>query len=208
MTAPLVSVIVATYQRHAPLLEKCLPSIVAQDYANVEVIVVSDGPDPDLASSMDLFIRQTKVPVRYFETGRNWHSLSGVSWGTEPRTLGAFAARGEYLCYVDDDDTVTPDHVSTLVSALHGSPDWFVLGQYRYPDGRIVGDGTIEPSKVGTCMALFRPECLCASVMRPGSYLGDFEWLARMAQAGMTWGFVAKPTYLVSHALEAMGSAV
>jgi len=199
---PLVSVIVATYNRHDPLL-RCLESIRAQEHPNIEIVVVSDGPDLLLRNRLE-----AEEGIRYFETGRNWHSLSGVSWGTEPRTLGAFAARGDYLCYVDDDDTITPDHVSGMVKALHGTEYWFAIGQYLYPDGRVVGEGKVEPSKVGTGMILFRPECLCTSVMRPGSYLGDFEWILRMAQAGLTGIFVQKPTYLVGHALEELGTAV
>jgi glycosyltransferase involved in cell wall biosynthesis len=199
---PLVSVIVCTHNRHEALTERCLPSIAAQDYENIEVIVVSDGPDPWLTEYFE-----DKV-VKYMYTGRNWHALSGVSWGTEPRTMAAFAAQGDYICYVDDDDTVTPDHVSNLVSALDGTQHWFALCQYQYPDGRVLGDGNVAPSNVGTCMIMFRPECLCASVLRPGSYLGDFEWIARMAQTGMSFTHAPKPTYLVGHALEQLGEKV
>ena len=49
MAVPLVSVITPTWQRHALLLDRCIPSVAAQDYPNVDHVVVSDGPDPALA---------------------------------------------------------------------------------------------------------------------------------------------------------------
>ena len=49
---PLVSVITPTWLRHDWLLHRCMPSVQGQTYPHIEHIIVSDGPDPELAVLM------------------------------------------------------------------------------------------------------------------------------------------------------------
>ena len=50
--SPTVSVITPTWQRHDLLLNRCVPSVAAQDHPAVEHVIVSDGPDPDLRGKL------------------------------------------------------------------------------------------------------------------------------------------------------------
>ena len=55
--------------------------------------------------------------------------------GTKRNNLVS-AARGEYICFVDDDDTVTPDYVSSILAALESKPDCVGLeGVISWADG-------------------------------------------------------------------------
>ena len=48
LAPPLVSIVIPTYQSNPPFLAEALASVIGQDWANWEVIVVDDGsPDPD-----------------------------------------------------------------------------------------------------------------------------------------------------------------
>ena len=49
---PTVSVVTPTWQRHDLLMDRCIPSVAAQDYPDVEHVICSDGPDPDLAERL------------------------------------------------------------------------------------------------------------------------------------------------------------
>jgi glycosyltransferase involved in cell wall biosynthesis len=101
---PLVTVVVPTYKRH-DLLRRALESIVRQDYANLEIVVISDGDaDFRLCSSRR---------CRCFNLPRN-HGAGGAV----PRNYGIMLAAGEYIAYLDDDNAWLPEHVSDLMNAI------------------------------------------------------------------------------------------
>jgi hypothetical protein len=52
------------------------------------------------------------------------------------------AATGEYVCFIDDDDLVKPDYVSSIVAAIKEHPDYvgFLVDVYR--DGEFYGAGS------------------------------------------------------------------
>ncbi|MBW1944717.1 MAG: glycosyltransferase, partial [Deltaproteobacteria bacterium] len=103
----LVSVIVRTKDRPA-LLAGALKSIVAQTYANLEIVVVNDG-GRDVKDVVDSQAGDT--PVIYIAHGKNRGRSAAANTGLN-------AARGLYLNFLDDDDVFYPDHVETLVRAI------------------------------------------------------------------------------------------
>ncbi|MGP7960239.1 glycosyltransferase [Sanguibacter sp. A247] len=111
---PDVSVIVATYCG-ADRIALTLESLAAQtlEAERFEVIVVSNGPDDGTAAVVE-GLRNYSFPaplrmVRIAEPG-----------AANARNLGVAIARGDYVTFVDDDDTVTPRYLEVLVE--HASP--------------------------------------------------------------------------------------
>jgi glycosyltransferase involved in cell wall biosynthesis len=112
---PLVSVITPTHQRHQLLLERCIPSVQAQDYAGpVEHIIVS-GPDPVLRDLLASHLYETAdgEALRYHEIDPDV-----ADGGATPRRAGCEIARGDLIAYLDDDCSYRPDHVSVLEAAI------------------------------------------------------------------------------------------
>ena len=109
---PPVSVIVPVYRVEA-YLEKCVLSILGQDMADFELILVDDG-SPDACGEMcDRFAAQdSRVRCIHKENG-------GLS---DARNAGIDAARGEYLSFVDADDYVEPTYLSYLLSLIQAVP--------------------------------------------------------------------------------------
>jgi glycosyltransferase involved in cell wall biosynthesis len=108
--SPLVSVIVATYNRPDRLYE-CLRSILGQTYPNIEIAVVNDA-GIDVKGIIDSL--NEKGTITYIE-----HPLNrGVA---AARNTGIAAANGKYIAYLDDDDIYYPEHVESLVRVLEGS---------------------------------------------------------------------------------------
>jgi GT2 family glycosyltransferase len=113
--APLVTVVVATYNR-PKRLEIALSTIQRQSYPEVEIIVVNDG-GCDVSDIVSRFSR-----ARLIEN----HTNAGPA---AARNLGLRAARGTFLTCFDDDDEMFPDHVSAHVSALQWSGFDVAYGQ-------------------------------------------------------------------------------
>jgi len=107
---PLVSVVIRTINRPGYLRE-CLESIEFQDYENLEVILVNDG-GPSLTPILSEF--GFRRPHRIVEFRSNRGRAFAANQGLDE-------ARGDYICFLDDDDIFYPHHLSTLVGALDRS---------------------------------------------------------------------------------------
>lgn len=105
---PLISVIVPVYKVEQ-YLDRCVSSLLAQTYENIEIILVDDG-SPDRCPEMcDGYAKEhEKVRVIHQEN----KGLSGA------RNTGIDHAKGEYLAFVDSDDKWSPYFLESLYSAL------------------------------------------------------------------------------------------
>ncbi len=95
------SIIIPTHNRKK-LLEKCLRSLLAQEYDSdeYEIIVIDDGSS-DGSQELIRNLRKTAPNIRYF---RNRHSGPGHA-----RNTGLKKANGEYVAFTDDDCVVEKD---------------------------------------------------------------------------------------------------
>jgi glycosyltransferase involved in cell wall biosynthesis len=59
---PLVSVVTSTWRRADVLMQRCIPSVIAQPYPNVERIIVSDRPDDELLGKLRSFLDESDAP--------------------------------------------------------------------------------------------------------------------------------------------------
>ena len=110
MSAPLVSVIVCSYNR-APLLDKCLASLCEQRLPldEFEVIVVDNHSTDNSAEIIQSYLPRLSGLRATFEANRN------VSIA---RNLGCQLAQGEYVTYIDDDEIVPPEFLANLKGVI------------------------------------------------------------------------------------------
>uniref|UniRef100_UPI003F49EED5 glycosyltransferase family 2 protein n=1 Tax=Streptomyces sp. 1222.5 TaxID=1881026 RepID=UPI003F49EED5 len=129
---PRFSVIVPAYKVQAYLSE-CLDSVLSQSYPDLEVIAVDDcSPDACGAIIDEYAARDTRVkPVHLAEN-------QGLG---RARNAGMAEASGDYLVFLDSDDTLTPDALRAVADRIKesGEPDVLVYDYARtYWDGRTV----------------------------------------------------------------------
>lgn len=107
---PLVSIVVPAYN-HAGYLKECIESVLAQDYPQVELIVLDDG-------STDA----TPGVLRAYGQRFHWESQANMG---QSATLnkGWGMARGEILGYLSADDALRPRAVSEAVAVLNARPE-------------------------------------------------------------------------------------
>lgn len=93
------SVVIPVYNA-ALYLRDCLNSVINQVYKNFEVIVIDDGSTDSSSQIMDDFARiDPRVKVFHVQN-------KGV---TRARQAGVSLAQGEYIIFMDSDDTINPD---------------------------------------------------------------------------------------------------
>ena len=106
----LVSVIIPVYNT-ATYLPACLDSILAQSYTDYECLLIDDGSTDGSSDICDAYARKdSRIHAFHRPNG-------GVS---AARNQGVEEAQGDWICYVDSDDTVSPDYLSHLVSLIQG----------------------------------------------------------------------------------------
>lgn len=105
---PLISVIVPIYKVEN-YLSKCVESIIAQEYSNIEIILVDDGSPDNCGRICDDFAsKDTRIKVIHKKNG-------GLS---SARNAGIDIATGEYLGFVDSDDSIEPFMYKKLISSV------------------------------------------------------------------------------------------
>ena len=91
------SVIVTTCNRDPKIVKEALQSVLAQSYKNFEIIVVNDAPNYEKREDLEYMIVQLGSNIKYivnrYQKGANY-----------ARNIGAKAAKGDYLSFLDDDD--------------------------------------------------------------------------------------------------------
>jgi glycosyltransferase involved in cell wall biosynthesis len=183
MTAPLVTAVTPTWQRHELLLHRAVPSVAAQDYPALEHVVVSDGPDEVLREEF-----AGRPGVRFEELPA--HDPE-AQWGHYARLHGLDLAKGEYIAYHDDDNSWHSYHVRLLVRALEQTGADFAYGNMAV-HGRgeyIIGTDPPAEGQIDTSMIIHRRELLGLATWRwyPGIPTIDWDLVERWMAAGATW---------------------
>ena len=113
---PKYSVIVPVYNA-GKTLKRCMDSLLCQDYADAEIILVNDGSS-DASGEICAAIAASDSRVKFIDTEN-----SGVS---AARNTGLEAASGKYILFVDSDDSVAEDYFCKL-DALDENDEYDLL---------------------------------------------------------------------------------
>lgn len=107
----MISIIVPVYN-NLLYLERCVDSLLAQTDQAIEILLVDDGSTDGTAELCDRMAqRDERIRVLHKENG-------GTS---DARNVGITNARGEYFAFVDSDDTIEPDMMEKLRTAMERS---------------------------------------------------------------------------------------
>lgn len=103
-----ISVIIPCYNAEM-YIEKCIESLKSQEYKNFEVFLIDDGSqDKTKEIIKKLIINDERFQYQYKKNG-------GVS---SARNLGIKKATGKYICFLDSDDWVDADYLSSLYNSI------------------------------------------------------------------------------------------
>jgi glycosyltransferase involved in cell wall biosynthesis len=137
---PLVSVCIATYNRSELLTERAIPSILAQTYSNLELIIVGDGCTDDTEERVRA-LEDRRIRFLNLDESRNYPEDPTMRWmvaGTRAVNTALQLCRGDFITHLDDDDEHLPHRLEALVEFATQErcdfvwhPFWF-----QWPSGR------------------------------------------------------------------------
>ena len=123
MPRPLVSIVTPSYNQ-AAFLEETIRSVLAQDYEPIEYLVVDDGSSDGSAEIVERYADRLAWWARQENAGQ----VVALNRGFERST-------GEYMAYLNSDDTLLPGAIARMVDELERDPDvWLVYGDALYTD--------------------------------------------------------------------------
>lgn len=120
-----VSIIVPIYNVEE-YLERCLDSLAAQIYSNIEILLVDDCSTDGSAGIAQRYARKNPRIFQFIEREKN----GGLS---AARNTGMEEAKGQWLAFVDSDDWVTEDYISAMYrEAKDDNADIVISSLYYY----------------------------------------------------------------------------
>jgi cellulose synthase/poly-beta-1,6-N-acetylglucosamine synthase-like glycosyltransferase len=185
--APLISVLVPA-RDEAASIGACVNSLLAQDYPNLEIIVLDDESTDGTAEIVRRDPRVLVVagaPSPHGWTGKNWacHQL-------------AMHARGEVLCFVDADTILSRDALSRAAAELQDG-DLGLVSMLLKTDTGTVAEAVLMPMVNHALLALL-PAALMERAAHPdlAVALGPFMMVRREAYTA-AGGHAAAPEHIV-----------
>ncbi len=112
-----VSIIVPVYNTEEMVLRKCIESILAQTFKDFELILINDGS----INNVDKIISSYNDNCIRYITKQN----GGVS---SARNAGLKIATGDWIVFVDSDDSLMPNHLEALMAVADDEIDMIVCG--------------------------------------------------------------------------------
>lgn len=106
---PLVVSIIVPVFNSASYVGKCIKSILSQTYDKFELLLINDGSTDQSGQICETYSRKDQR-IRVFH-----QENQGV---TKARELGVEKSEGEYIMFVDSDDTLQPNAIKTLIENI------------------------------------------------------------------------------------------
>lgn len=117
-----VTVITATTGN--PLLAKCIESVSNQTHADIQHLVIVDGPDRREAADQAVDIIPhyllNKVIIHTLP-----YAIGKDRWnGHRIYAAGTYMAEGDYIIYLDDDNALEPTHIEDCLKVIADGNTW------------------------------------------------------------------------------------
>lgn len=158
----LVSIIVPIYNAEK-YLNRCVDSILSQDYPHFELLLMDDGSRDSSGEICDAYEKKdARVRVVHKEN-------SGVS---DTRNQALELARGDYIQFLDSDDWIVPEATRLLVRSMEQYDcDMVISDFYRVSGERVAQKGDIEEDRV-----MNRQEFAACMIENPADFYYGVLW--------------------------------
>lgn len=105
----MISIVIPVFNTSKEAFKKCIGSIIANKYADYEIVVIDDGSESENSSYYTEIIGLNEK-IRYRKTINQGAALA--------RNQGVELSRGEYIMFVDADDCITGECLEQVNNAV------------------------------------------------------------------------------------------
>lgn len=130
---PVVSVVVPCFN-HAPFVEECLRSVVAQTYPALELVVSDDGSTDGSVEIVRRFVERDEIRHRFEGGGIRFEAAGRNAGAHVALNRGIELASGELVAICNSDDRFHPERIEVLASALVERSAALAFGAVRFID--------------------------------------------------------------------------
>ena len=120
-----ISVIIPMYNS-AAVIKRCLTSVMRQLFRDIEIIVIDDG-STDHGADVVLELASKDDRIRYIRQENGGASRA--------RNRGLDAANGEWICFIDSDDAIEEDYLSSMYDCIQETACDIVMCGFRTVSG-------------------------------------------------------------------------
>ena len=166
----MISLVIPIYNTKA-YLKDCVDSVLAQTLPDLQIILVDDGSTDGSLTIAQAYAKQDKR----IEVYRQTHAGQSAA-----RNLGLTYAKGEYIAFVDADDTIDPDWCQKHLDAISGV-DYVQSGYTR--SGRHLAPAT-NHQFTSPCMRLYRRQAIDGMRFIEGMIYEDVIWSVDLWRRG------------------------
>ena len=123
-----ISIIVPAYNAEKTI-KRCLDSLIDQDYSNIEILVIDDGSSDNTYDIVEEYRKKNSNITLVHQNNQ------GVSVA---RNKGLEIATGDYVMFVDSDDSLNPGTCSLLMNVAIENIDLIIFGLNIYRSGKLL----------------------------------------------------------------------
>lgn len=134
----MISIIVPIYNVEK-YIENCLKSIVNQDYADFELILVDDGSTDKSVEIANNYLKDKKV---------NYRIINKENGGlASARNAGLKVAKGEYISFIDSDDCISNDYYLCLLKEIENKDFDFSFCNFQFIKTQVIESDNNDNTK-------------------------------------------------------------
>ena len=108
-----ISVMITTYKRGIDRLSRCVSSVAAQSYEDIELLLVDDNPE-----GLKLSPQTIQELTRIYGSDLKYLTYEDNRGACFARNYGASRSTGSYLAFLDDDDEWDPAKLEEQINAI------------------------------------------------------------------------------------------
>ena len=206
MGEPLVTVIINTYN-DAYCVGQAVQSALDQTYKRLQILVYNNC-STDATNSVLLAFCDPRLEV--IDAGHHTEL-------SRARNLALASAEGDFICFLDSDDTWKPEKIETQVSAMRQSNLDFCFTNFHFSDSGVVGrpvfkGGNLDSLAHSLPLEASYPVALSTLIFRRGALdetpfdesthiTGDYRLVTGLARSH-TWQMLAEPLVIITRRSE------
>lgn len=164
-----ISIITPTYNRHHEL-RRCIDSVKAQNHGDFEHLICSDGFDSGVQNIVNGMNDQR---FQFHSTER----IAGGNFGNPQRNAMIEIATGDYLIFLDDDNTIDSGYFETANKLIEGTEGIAVFRIRHNTAGVIPKTNEIAINHIDSLNFMIRADIAKQFMWIPHLYSADFEYV-------------------------------